>query len=185
MDAAQHSFVKEKEQYPVKLFFQDEGRFGRINNIQKCWFVKGSRPQVKQQMIREYIYAYSSVCPQTGETFSLIMPTADGASMQYYMDEMSRHFNEARIILCMDNAAWHKAEDINMPDNMISWFLPPYSPELNPVEILWKHIRVNYFNNRTFESLDEVETQLVEALMDVYNSKTDIAALTLFNWMDF
>jgi transposase len=44
----------------------------------------------------------------------------------------------------MDNAAWHKAEEINMPDNMISWFLPPYSPELNPVEILWKHIRANY-----------------------------------------
>jgi transposase len=64
--------------------------------------------------------------------------------MQYYMNEMFRHFNQYRIILCMDNAAWHKAEEINMPDNMISWFLPPYSPELNPVEILWKHIRANY-----------------------------------------
>jgi transposase len=101
--------------------------------------------------------------------------------MQYYMNEMFRHFNQYRIILCMDNAAWHKAEEINMPDNMISCFLPPYSPELNPVEILWKHIRANYFNNRTFESLDEIEKQLAEALVDVHNSKTEISKLTLIN----
>ncbi|CAN5321748.1 hypothetical protein BH20BAC1_BH20BAC1_26770 [soil metagenome] len=135
-------------------------------------------------MIREYIYAYSSVCPQTGETFSLIMPTADGTSMQYYMDEMSIHFHQYRIILCMDNAAWHKTEEIKMPDNMIAWFLPPYSPELNPVEILWKHIRVNYFNNRTFESLDEVEKKLAEALRDVYTSTSEISKLTWYSWMD-
>lgn len=84
----------------------------------------------------------------------------------------------------MDNAAWHKTEEIIMPDNMISWFLPPYSPELNPVEILWKHIRANYFNNRTFESLDEVEKQLVIALVNVYNSKSEMSKLTLYSWMN-
>jgi len=82
------------------------------------------------------------------------MPMAHGTSMQYYINQISNHFNQCRIKLYTDNATWLKAEEINMPDNMISWFLPPYSPVLNPVEILWKYIRANYFNNQTFESLN-------------------------------
>ena len=64
-------------QKPVKLFFEDEARFGRINNLSKCWVNRKDRAIVNQQIIREYIYAYTTVCPATGETFSIISPQND------------------------------------------------------------------------------------------------------------
>ncbi len=67
-------FIGEEDERPIKLFFEDEARFGRINNVRKCWVEKCTRAIVTQQIIREYIYAYTSVCPQTGENFSIISP---------------------------------------------------------------------------------------------------------------
>jgi transposase len=43
-------------------------------------------------------------------------------------------------------------------------FLPPYSPELNPVEMIWKHIRAKYFNNRIFDTPDDVEKQVEQII---------------------
>jgi hypothetical protein len=62
-------FIEEKDERPIKLFFEDEARFGRINVIGNCWVEKCKRAIVTQQVIREYIYAYTSVCPETGENF--------------------------------------------------------------------------------------------------------------------
>ena len=59
---------------PVKIFFQDEARFGRISDQRRCWAPMGTRPAVGRQVIREFIYAIAAVCPQTGEISSLIMP---------------------------------------------------------------------------------------------------------------
>ncbi|HUZ58871.1 MAG TPA: transposase, partial [Hanamia sp.] len=64
-----------------------------------------------------------------------------------------------------------------------AWFLPPYSPELNPAEMLWKHIRSNYFNNKCFETLDAVEEELCKALKDMYRAKKEMSSLTYFEWM--
>jgi len=67
------------------LFFQDEGRFGRINNLSKCWVPQNTRAIIDQQMIREYIYTYTAVCPQTGENFSLILPYSDTICMNTFL----------------------------------------------------------------------------------------------------
>lgn len=169
--------------YPLQLFFEDEGRFGRINNVQKCWFERGLRPAVKQQLVREFIYAFNSVCPQTGESFSLILPQADTNAMQYYMDKLSKQYSHYRIILCMDKAGWHTTKQLQLPENIIIWFLPPYSPELNPVEMIWKRIRTKYFNNRIFDTLDDVEKQLSKSLKEVFVSIHEIKQLTFYKWM--
>jgi hypothetical protein len=165
------------------LFFEDEGRFGRINNIQKCWFQRGLRPAVKQQLVREFIYAFNSVCPQTGESFSLILPQADTNAMQYYMDKLSKQYPHYRIILCMDKAGWHTTKQLRLPQNIIVWFLPPYSPELNPVEMIWKHIRTKHFNNRIFDTLNDVEKQLSRSLKEVFVSIHETKQLTFYKWM--
>lgn len=167
----------------MKLFFEDEARFGRINNVRKCWSVKGNRPLVKQQLIREYIYAYNGVCPQTGETFSLIMPDSTTNSMQIFIHLLAAHYSNYRIVLCMDKAGWHTSKQLIFPENIIGWFLPPYSPELNPVEMIWKRIRANYFNNKSFETLDDVEETLNTALAETYQSKNEIKQLTNYKWM--
>lgn len=71
MVAAEFNFESTLEKLPLRLYFQDEGRFGRINTVQKCWCKKGVIPKVTQQLVREYTYVFSAVCPETGELCSI------------------------------------------------------------------------------------------------------------------
>ena len=54
--------------------------------------------------------------------------------------------------MVLDGAGWHTAGDLRVPPNMHLLRLPAYSPELNPVEHIWDHLRENYMSNRVFGS---------------------------------
>jgi transposase len=62
-------------------------------------------------------------------------------------------------------------------------FLPPGSPELNPTEHLWDHVRENHFSNRAFDSIDEVEAVLIETFGNIYRNPSSIQSIVGFNWM--
>jgi len=161
------------------LFFQDEARFGRIDSISSCWVPPGGRAKVGQQIVREYIYAYLAVCPETGENYSLILPYANKQCMDVFMSGLSEHFSNYRIIIAMDRASWHKIEKL---ENIVPLFQPAYSPEVNPVENVWHYIREDGgFKNTTFNSLDEVEEKLAEKLKNL-DEKT-VQSITLFRWV--
>jgi len=145
--------------------------------------MKGIIPKVTQQLIREYTYAFSAVCPETGVICSLVMPYADSGTMNIFLKTLSEQQQNERIILCMDKAGWHTTKQLEVPSNIILWFLPPYSPELNPVGLLWREIRAKYFNNKTFDSLDHVDDHLVFALKDIAFNKEDIKNLTKINYL--
>lgn len=183
MDSAETNFKPEIGHLPIRLYFQDEARFGRMNSIQKCWVKKGVQAKVPQQLIREYTYAYSSVCPETGEMFSLILPQVNIASMDIFLQEFSDYKKDERIILCMDKAGWHTTTQITIPDNITLWHLPPYSPELNPVELIWRELRSKYFNNRMFETLDDVDEHLELALIDFSKDKSSIKSLCKLDYL--
>lgn len=168
---------------PIRLYFQDEGRFGRINTVQKCWCLKGVIPKVKQQLIREFTYVFTAACPETGETCSLIMPRADTGTMNIFLRTLSKQQSQERIIVCMDKAGWHTTKQLKIPYNIILWFLPPYSPELNPVELIWRELRAKYFNNKTFSSLDELDDNLEVALIEFMKDKEAIKKLTKINYL--
>jgi len=175
------TLVKEK---PVMLFFQDEGRFGRINCLSKCWVPPKERATVEHQTIRQYTYVYTAICPQTGENYSLILPYANTESMNLFMNGLSEEFKNYRIILTMDNAAWHDSKDIEEFDNIVPLFLPPYSPELNPVEYVWHYIKDHYkFKNKTFKNMDQVVNQLEYAFCDLYRNKEIVKSFSLYNWI--
>jgi transposase len=165
------------------LFFEDEARFGRMNKVQRCWTLRGLKVSVKHQLVREFIYTFSALCPQTGDLTSLILPTADTEAMNLFLQVLSKRYKRQRIILCMDKAGWHTAHALQIPVNIRLWYLPPYSPELNPVEILWRQIRHNYFNNKSFDTLDDVENQLVIALKAYSDDKSKIRKFSHFPWM--
>ena len=168
---------------PIKIFFQDEGRFGRINSLQRCWSPKNKRAIVCKQQIRQYTYAYTAVCPNTGETYSLILPYANSEAMKIFLSEMSKAYPENRIIMIMDNASWHNNYSIAGISNIKPLFLPPRSPELNPVECLWHHIKENYFSNRIFESIEQVIEKLVSVLFNLNMVKPIIKQMTNFHWL--
>ena len=73
----------------IRLMFQDEAGFGRINKPKMCWCPKGVRPSVPCHHIREYEYLYGAVEPMTGENFFLIMPYCNTNHMNAFLRELS------------------------------------------------------------------------------------------------
>jgi transposase len=90
-------------------------------------------------------------------------------------------FAEEFILMFLDGAAWHRANDRAVPENMRLEALPPYSPQLNPVEHIWEEIREKWFANEVFDSLNAVEDRLVEALVALENGRELVASTTGFD----
>lgn len=123
-------------------------------------------------MIREYIYAYAALSPQTGDCYSLITPFCNTDAMNEFLQHLSIQYKQYRIILILDKAGWHTSHNLQLADNIQLLHLNPYSPELNPVELLWREVRKKYFHNQIFASLDEVENMLQQALLSYHQNKT-------------
>ena len=153
-----------------------------------CWVKKDMVPCVARQMVREYIYAYSALAPQTGDCFSMIAPYCNTEAMNCFLQQIAVQYSNYRIVLILDKAGWHISRNISMPSNLFLLHLPPYSPELNPVELLWREIRRKYFHNKIFNSLDDVENNLAAALASYYNNPSAVKQLangySFFNNID-
>ena len=162
--------------------FQDEGRFGRLSRPARCWAPKGTRPIVRNRLVREYTYAFAAISPQDGEMDSLILPWVNAGTMSLFLDTVaSRHPHEF-ILMALDGAGWHIARDLEVPANMKLVLLPPYSPELNPVEHLWDHLREKSFNNRLFSSMRAVTEQLSRSLREAELNPAMIQSLCGFGY---
>jgi transposase len=163
--------------------FQDEARLGRINDPQRCLAPQGFPPEVGRQIVREYTYAFGAVSPHDGTLDSLFLPVVTAAAMSIFLDEVARRHPEEFILMFLDGAGWHQAPDLAVPENMRLEALPPYSPQLNPVEHIWDEIREKWFANEVFNSLDAVEERLGEALVALENNRALVASTTGFDWI--
>ena len=173
----------ERERGKLRLFFQDEARFGCICNLCSCWAPKGLRPSVPSHLVRKYLYVYGAVCPEDGALFSLILPEVSIGAMKVFLEELSQAYPEDYLVVVMDRAAWHTGSRLTLPPNMCLEWLPPYSPECNPAEHLWDMLREKYFCNHLFRSLEHVEKVLMEALHEFWKLPRMIQSLTLFPWI--
>lgn len=181
MEVACQSFSP-KDKRPLKLLFQDEGRFGRICQPTACWVPKGFRPVVKAQVIRQYTHVFSAVCPHDGQTLSLILPYADTDAMKIFLKECSKQLGEYRVVMVMDGATWHKSKTLEEFENIRIVYLPAHSPELNPVEHLWEYIREKYLRNFFWSSMEELEKKLENVLKKISNMANTIQKLVGFHW---
>ena len=143
-----------------------------------CWVKADMIPLVARQMIREYIYAYSALSPQTGDCYSMISPYCNTEAMNEFLQQLSRQYGHYRIIMILDKAGWHISQSLKLNDNIRLMHLAPYSPELNPVELLWREIRRKYFHNKIFSSLDQVENTLQIALASYHFNKQAVTSLS-------
>lgn len=168
---------------PLRLLFQDEGRFGRISEPRRCWAPAGLRPEVGTQLVREYSYAFAAVAPHDGTLHSLVLPEVGGEAMSLFLAQVARCHLDAFILMVLDGAAWHSAHNLEVPPNMRLLPLPPYSPQLNPVESLWDEIREKWFTNLLFDSLDAVEGRLVQALARLHSDCRRVQSVTGFRWI--
>ena len=173
----------EKQGKKLKVFFQDEARFGRINRPQRCWAPLGIRPEVPAQIIREYTYVYGAISPESGEACYLILPSMDRYCMTTFLQELSRRYADDFLLLVYDGAPCHSEGALTIPENIMILTLPPYSPQLNPVENNWHEMREKFFHNAAFDSMDEVEGQLVKAC-NYYEANPEIlCSLAGWDWI--
>jgi transposase len=121
------------------------------------WAETGSRPEAVKQTEYEWVYLYAAINPMTGASSAMLAPTVNTAYMNEHLKFISRQVTPgAHAILVLDQAGWHMAKALEVPKNITLLHLPPYSPELNPVERVWAYLRSHYLSNRVFKSYEEL-----------------------------
>lgn len=165
----------------VRLMFQDEAGFGRINKPKYCWCRKGVRPDVPCHHIREYRYAYGAVDPCSGDSFFLVLPQSNTVCMSLFLRQLSEKFKDDTILLVCDGASWHTTKNLVLPENIELFFLPPATPEMNPIEQIWKFLRLHGFRNEVFPTLAHVVDRLCDTICSLSNDT--IMSITARPWI--
>jgi transposase len=141
----------------IRVFFMDEARFGQQGTTTRVWAKTGSRPTVVKQTRYEWVYMYAAVEPKSGASVALQAPHVNTGTMNVFLkmlsDELEPHDH---AVLIMDQAGWHKAKELAVPENITVLYLPPYAPELNPVERLWAYLRSHHLSNRAYDGYDHL-----------------------------
>ncbi len=161
--------------------FEDEAGFGRINKPKYCWCPKGVRPLVPCHHVREYRYTYGAVEPLTGESCFLILPYSNTECMNIFLEELSKTYASDYIVLACDGASWHKSNSLVVPANIRLFYLPPATPEMNPIEQIWKEIRKIGFRNECFKTLELVIERLCDTICSL--SPAVISSITGRKWI--
>jgi transposase len=103
--------------------------------------LNGVKPIGAVQYRFENFYVYGAIEPTTGESFFLELPQLNSALFQIFLNEFAHCYQESMNIIVMDNGSCHTAKSLRIPANVVCLFLPPYSPELNPIERLWQDVK--------------------------------------------
>ena len=167
----------------MRVMFQDEAGFGRINRPKRCWCAKGTRPSVPCHHIREYRYLYGAVSPLDGDLFTLVMPYTNTNCMNIFLRELSAQYKDDFIFLVVDNAAWHRSDTIEVPENILLYPLLPYTPELNPIEQIWDEILEKGFCNEAFPTLVAVIRRLCGTVRTLTLDAKRVASITHRDWI--
>lgn len=169
------AFLLELEQLynqaDVDVWFADESGFEGDPRPRKRWDKKGRKTRVTKNGGHLRMNAIGMVCPRTGQFFAIEASHSDSVTYQAFLDEASKTvlFQRATNVLIMDNASWHRRKTANWH----GWqpkYLPPYSPDLNPIERIWLKIKAKWFNNHVCKNEEELINRLDQAILDViYN----------------
>lgn len=133
--------------------------------MSRIWHYCGQRPRLvkQQQFLSGYIFG--AVCPEQSTSAGLVLPWVNKACMRLHMEEISRHVGDGKhAVVVMDGALWHQ-ENLNL-SNVSMLKLPPYSPELNPMEQVWSILKQRHLSNRCYEKFEDI----VDACCDAWNS---------------
>ena len=122
----------------------------------------------------------------TVSMLSAMLETQDGDycntnCMNLFLQMLSEAYPEDIILLCCDGAAWHKSGAMNIPKNIELFFIPPYTPEMNPIEQIWKELRQIGFRNEVFATLDKVVDRLCNSINRL--TKQTIQSITGRQWI--
>lgn len=168
----------------MSVWAEDEHRLGLFPVVRRVWAPKGQRPVAAVERHYAWLYVYGFVRPGTGQSWWCLLPTVNARAMGVALAAFAR--DEAidathRAVLVVDQAGWHVAHDLAVPDGIDLVFLPAYSPELQPAERLWPLVD-EPVANRAFATMDALEAVLVDRCRALEAAPDRLAAHTLFHW---
>ena len=174
------------ESNKLEIWWQDECRIGQQGSLTRQWATKGSRPRVIRQ--RQFIstYIFGAVCPDRDTGCALILPEVNTGMMQIHLDQISEQIQEDyHGIILMDRASWHTTEALIIPPNIHLMPLPPYSPELNPMEQVWQQLRKIKLSNTNFQGYEDIVSSCCEAWNCFCDEGGNIQNLCTRSWAKF
>ncbi|MDQ3399206.1 MAG: IS630 family transposase [Deinococcota bacterium] len=162
----------------------DEHRLGLKPILRKLWAARGQRPIVRVQHRYQWLYLWAFVNPQSGQSVWYILPTvsveAYSCVLKNFAESVGASENK-HIMLVQDQAGWHTSKRLESPSGIELVDLPPYSPELQPAERLWR-LTDEPLVNKTFDTLDQLQERLSERCALLLTQPELLSSETLYHW---
>jgi transposase len=127
------------------------------------------------------------VKPKTGETLWYLIPRVNTNWLNVVYENFARDAGiseKKKVLLIEDNAGWHRSKKAIIPEGIKIEFLPPYSPELQPAERLWKLVDEPLVNQH-FETIDKIEDILTKRCCVLSEMREEIRNLTNYHWLKY
>lgn len=167
----------------VKIWVQDEARYGLHSAHRRCWGLKGVRVVKPAQQKYEWSYVYGALEVVEGGGVFCYLPTVTLEHTHAHLEQIANSDPDAEHIVIWDGAGFHhRPEDTRLPDRIHLIQLPAYSPELNPIEKLWDVVK-DRICNRVFDCLDGIEEKITEAIRPYWEQPSYARSLVGDGWL--
>jgi transposase len=150
----------------IKLWFGDECGIEGDPRPRKRWVKQGSKPSIAYAGTHLRRNVIGAVCPREGRLSCMIFNHCDTDIFKVFLDNLAQDspkIEGIRQLLVLDNASWHKAKRLNW-HHIEPIYLPPYSPDFNPIERFWLRLKADYFSDFFTRKADELENRIIKAL---------------------
>ncbi len=157
---------------------------GQKGTLAYLWALRGSRPAAVRDNRHDSAYLFGAVCPTRAVGAAIIMPAVNSEAMAEHLQEISTQvLSGAHAILLCDSAGWHqKGTRLNIPENITLLPLPPYSPELNPMENIWEYLRANQLSMLVWDSYEAILAACKEAWNFLIQNPERIRSIAQRDW---
>jgi hypothetical protein len=151
----------------IEIWFQDEARVGQQGTLSYQWAPRGSRPPAVRDNRHDSAYLFGAICPARAAGAAIVSPWVNSEAMSVHLAEIGKQVcTGSHAVLVCDGAGWHQTgQRLTVPDNVTLLRLPPYSPELNPIENVWQYLRGNKLSRRVWRGYEDI----VDACCDAWN----------------
>jgi len=162
----------------VELWFSDECGVEADPRPRRRWVEPGSKPTVPYSGSHVRRNIIGAVRPADGAFSSLVLEHCNADVFQVFLDTLAQeypHKEGFRQILIMDNASWHKTKSLCW-HHFEAQYLPPYSPDFNPIERFWLRIKNDFFSDFFCRKGEDLEARILTALRHFLQEPTLVAS---------
>jgi len=156
---------------------------GQQGTLTRIWARRGTRPRAPRDTRYKWSYIFGAACPARGIAAGLVLPYVNSEAMGLHLAEIAKAVTSgSHALLIVDGAGWHGAKALRVPRNITLLKLPPYAPELNPMENVWAYLRSNKLAITVFDSYEDILDKCADAWNFFANDTLRVTSITLREW---